>query len=613
MCGIAGIISAPGRLVAAETLRVMADSIKHRGPDGEGFWISPEGNVGFGHRRLSIIDLSPEAAQPMHYLGRYSIVYNGEIYNYKELKKDLVKSGYNFKTQSDTEVILAAFDCYQSRCLQYFDGMFAFAIWDNKNRRLFAAKDRFGEKPFYYHFEENTFSFASEMKGLWAAGAPRKMSNKMMLNYLALSQVQYPTDKSETFYQDIFSLPPAHYLEYEEAGELTIYSYYDIDKQLSQRYRVNDALERLDSLLSESVQRRLRSDVETGSSLSGGIDSSAIAWYIRNHKREHKTFSAVFEGFERDESENIAKLREHLSLTNFTVTPNAQDLYNEISRVAWHQEEPFPSSSIFAQFKVFELAASGGIKVLLDGQGADEIFAGYEKYYHWYLQDLVGHHQFLRARREYVAFRRNNANLKWNFRNIIAAFLPSHTAMALEKRELGIIRSNNFINPELMSALKGHEWEGLYKPTVTKLNDILYFNTMQLGMEELLRYSDRNAMAHGVEIRLPFLNSDLVRFAFSLPASFKIRNGYSKWILRTLMSDRLPESIAWQKRKTGFEPPQKAWLQSSAMKELIHTSKQKLVENRILRPAVMEKEIIASDAHAAGNRDWRFLCLAQLI
>ncbi len=192
----------------------MADALAHRGPDGEGFWTNKRGNAGLAHRRLSIIDLTAAAAQPMHYMQRYSIVYNGEIYNYIELRRELKKAGYHFTTASDTEVILAAYDCYKEKCLQHFDGMFSFAIWDEKEQTLFAARDRFGEKPFYYYDEKQFFSFASEMKGLWAAGIEKTIENKMILNYITLGYVQNPADKAQTFYKNIYSLPPAHYLKF---------------------------------------------------------------------------------------------------------------------------------------------------------------------------------------------------------------------------------------------------------------------------------------------------------------------------------------------------------------------------------------------------------------
>ena len=199
----------------------MTDAIAHRGPDGEGFWISPKMSAGLGHRRLAIIDLSDSASQPMHYLDRYSIVLNGEIYNYVELKKELQKAGYHFSNNSDTEVILAAYDFYKEGCLQYLDGMFAFAIWDEVEQLLFAARDRFGEKPFYYHRNNEKFLFASEMKALWCAGVPKQIENKMLLNYIALGQVQNASDKSQTFYSNIYALPPSHFL-YFRRGKLVM-------------------------------------------------------------------------------------------------------------------------------------------------------------------------------------------------------------------------------------------------------------------------------------------------------------------------------------------------------------------------------------------------------
>ena len=232
MCGIAGIISQNRSVINYVVLKKMADSLAHRGPDGEGHWINKNHCAGFAHRRLSIIDLSSEAAQPMHYMQQYSIVYNGEIYNYLELKKELKKSGYHFNTSSDTEVILAAYDCYKENCLQYFDGMFSFAIWDEKEQTLFAARDRFGEKPFYYYYEKDLFAFASEMKALWAAGIEKSVEKKMILNYISLGYVQNPANKSQTFYKNIFSLPPAHFLSFNvNSNHLLIENYWDIDKQ----------------------------------------------------------------------------------------------------------------------------------------------------------------------------------------------------------------------------------------------------------------------------------------------------------------------------------------------------------------------------------------------
>ena len=619
MCGIAGIISLNKSLINKRSLKTMSDSLAHRGPDGEGFWMNENNNVGLSHRRLAIIDLSAAAAQPMHYLERYSIVYNGEIYNYKEIRSDLQKAGYRFKTESDTEVILAAFDFYKNDCVKYFDGMFSFAIWDEKTATLFCARDVFGEKPFYYFIDSDVFVFASEMKALWAIGVSKTMDEKMMVNYLAIGQVQNAANKSHTFYKNIFSLSSAHtgLLSLNDM-HFTLTKYRDIDKQNCISISEKDAVEKLELLLKKSVEYRLRSDVAVGSSLSGGIDSSTIAFLIhqQNLKKKEsnfKTFSAVFPGFENDESVFIKELCENFHLQNFTVTPSAEGLINDFDKLCYHQEEPFSSSSIYAQFKVYELAAANNIKVLLDGQGADETLGGYTKYLHWYLQELIGHAKFNLAKKEIQNLKQNNIDFKWNFKNKIAAYLPAHAAMALEKREYNKIVQNNEITTGLIAAVKGKGWQGISKPVVTKLNDILYHNTMQHGLEELLRYADRNSMAHGTEVRLPFLNFQLVSFIFSLPSSFKIKDGYTKSILRKAMHEKLPPKILWNTKKIGFETPQKNWMAEKKLQEKIIAGKEKLVKEKILKPTVLDHKINPKHAHEAENMDWRYLNLSSFL
>ena len=596
----------------------MADSLAHRGPDGEGFWINKDHSVGFAHRRLSIIDLSQAAAQPMHYLQQYSIVYNGEIYNYIELKRELKKSGYHFNTESDTEVILAAYDCYKERCLQYFDGMFAFSIWDEKEQCLFAARDRFGEKPFYYYTEKNVFAFASEMKGLWAAGIDKSIENKMILNFITLGYVQNPANKSQTFYKNIFSLPPAHFLKfYPKNDHCMIEHYWDIDKQAQIKISEEAAVKTFDTFLYTAVNRRLRSDVPVGASLSGGLDSSSIVYYIKKQldgdRNNLKTFSAIFPGFEKDEQKYIRQVSSQFKIENFTVTPTADTLIKDFEKLCYHQEEPFPSASIYAQYKVFELAKKQNIKVLLDGQGADEMLAGYHKYVHWYLQEMVSRNKFSGAAKERRLLHKNHVDFHWNIKNMMAAFLPSHASIALEKKEYNKIIHNNDVTKNLMGYLKGREWEGIHKPVVTKLNDILYFNTVQNGLEELLRYSDRNAMAHGREVRLPFLYDEMVKFVFSLPSSFKIKNGYTKYLLRKLMENKLPQNIVWRTDKIGYEPPQKKWMETPLMKDFLYEAKEKLVKEDMLKPQVLAKKARSHHAHDADSFDWRYLCVAQMM
>jgi asparagine synthase (glutamine-hydrolysing) len=617
MCGIAGILSTSFEQIQDGHLTKMNNAIAHRGPDGEGIWHNTKKNVLLGHRRLAIIDLSNAAAQPMHYLNRYTITYNGEIYNYIELKELLVKKGYQFNSKSDTEVILAAYDFWQEDCLRYFEGMFAFAIWDEAQQQIFAARDRFGEKPFYYHENDRYLVFASEMKSLWALGVQKSIDEKILLNYLALGHVQNASDKEQTFFNEIYSLPPAHYFKFSpSAKRLVIKKYWHLEKEKTIDITASEAVEKFNYLFTASIKKRLRCDVSLGTSLSGGLDSSSILTtlqQIKNNTQQVKSFSAVFPNFIKDESFNINLLSNKLNVENFKAQPTADDLIKDFEKLCYHQEEPFQSSSVYAQFKVFELAKQQQVKVLLDGQGADETLAGYHKYIHWFLQEVLSRHKASILQKQKKALHKNGLAFSWGLKNYFAAFFPLHTAILLEKKEYKKTIQQQDISADFIRLQRGREWEGIHKPIVTKLNDILHFNTTELGLEELLRYADRNSMAHGIEVRLPFLDHELVEFIFSLPSSFKINNGCTKWLLRTAMNNKIPNEIVWQKEKTGFEPPQQAWMENKTLQDYIHEAKKKLVTANILNPQVLHKKIIATTAHADNNYDWRYLCAAQII
>lgn len=614
MCGIAGIISNNPNHISTERLKAMATALAHRGPDGEGFWINENKTASFAHRRLAIIDLSDAAAQPMHYLQRYHITYNGELYNYIELKDELKQNGYAFTTNSDTEVILAAFDYWKEECLQQFDGMFAFAIWDEQQQTLFAARDRFGEKPFYYFFDGEQFLFASEMKALWAAGIKKEINQTMLLNYLGLGWVKNPVDVSSTFYSNIVALPQAHFLKLGlNSNENSITQYWDLDKETNIEINDADAIEQFQHLFSTSVKRRLRSDVEVGTSLSGGLDSSSIvATILQSQTSDFKpqTFTASFPGFEKDESAFAKQVADQFHLQQHLVTPSAEGFADDLEKLFYQQEEPFQSSSTYAQYKIYELAKQHGIKVILDGQGADETLAGYHKYIHWFLQEGKASRQSGVVSRELEAFKQHQIHVDWNWKNTIAAKLPELAAVQLESKARKELHSNKFINKEFLK--EQFDKKTIYKPVVRKLNDLLYFNTMQFGLEELLRYADRNSMAHGVEVRLPFLNHELVQFIFSLPSQFKMRNGYTKYILRESMKDSLPSSIVYRTDKIGYEPPQQQWMQTEAFGDLIHESRNKLVQQKILNKEILQQPVASKAAHEAKNDDWRTVCAAQL-
>jgi asparagine synthase (glutamine-hydrolysing) len=615
MCGITGILSAEREQLELYPIKKMLQTIAHRGPDGEAIWQNTNKDVLLGHRRLAVIDLSDAAAQPMHYANRYTITYNGEIYNYKELRTFLQQQQYIFKTTSDTEVILAAYDFWQERCLQYFDGMFAFAIWDEKERQLFAARDRFGEKPFYYYENEQYFLFASEIKALWAAGVEKSLEEKMLLNYLALGHVQNAADKEYTFYKNIWSLPPAHYLKYTPAlKKLSIKKYWHLDKEKQIDITADEAIEEFKALLQHSVSNRLRSDVAVGASLSGGLDSSSITALVQETGIQQKTFSAIFPGYEKDETTFINLVTQHYNIESHVVSPSADDMMNTFAKLCYHQDEPFAHSSLFAQYKVFELAKQHDVTVLLDGQGADEVLGGYNKYIPWYLQDLLKHNYAGERRRAIKQLRQNNVPFNWGIQNHMSALLPMHAAMFLEWREYNaVLKQPDFNTEYLRQHIKGKEWEGIHKAPITKLNDILHYNVIEFGLEELLRYADRNSMAHGREVRLPFLDHILVEFIFSLPTTLKVNEGFTKWILRKTMDKKLPNEIVWRKDKVGFETPQKIWMQQELVKQPIAAAKQKLVNHGILNKKTLQNSNVLNASNQNDSYNWRYLCAAQFL
>ncbi len=599
----------------------MTDALAHRGPDAEGQWMNS--TIALGNRRLSIIDLSRAGDQPMHYLDRYTIVHNGEIYNYIELKEELQKKGYSFSSKTDTEVVAASYDYWNDECVDHFDGMFAFAIWDEKEKELFAARDRFGEKPFFYFIDKEQFLFASEMKSLWAAGIERKVNLKLLFNYLTIGYVDNPNIPEETFFENISKLPAASFLKfspdrYGNNFQLSINNYWDIEIENENKI-INDAeaIERFGSLLQRSVRRRLRSDVAIGTSLSGGLDSSSVIATLHQLTAHIPiaigtpltAFSSIFPGFEKDESAFAKMVANKFQLQHFTITPDAASLYSDLEKLFYYQEEPFTSGSIYAQYKVYELAKQHGIKVLLDGQGADEILAGYHKYYKWYWQELF-RKRILLSSGELKAAKELGITEKFGWKNRVAALLPEFANIFLERHYLlNALRHEDLTKDFTQLQSK----EAYYiTPEIFTLNGVLYFNTCMHGLEELLRYADRNSMAHGREVRLPFLDHELVEFIFSLPANFKIRNGWTKWLLRKKMENSLPAEITWRRDKTGFEPPQEQWIKNDKILDLVSEAKKILANQNILKPEVINKKIEAKPAHEAGNYDWRYLTAAFL-
>lgn len=547
MCGISGVFNFHDKPVQKEELKAMTDAIVHRGPDGEGFWISKCGQMGFGHRRLSIIDLSNNGDQPMKLGERFVICFNGEIYNYIELKSQLKSEGFVFNTTSDTEVLLAMYAKYGPDCLGYLDGMFAIAIWDEEKRELFIARDRFGEKPFYFSNSEKRFIFCSEMKGLWANGVEKKVVESKVNDFIQFGNYNHQDDTNATFYENIYSVPNASFAVIKAGEKVQFRKYYQIDISKKCNLSENQAIEKFHDLFLTSIKRRLRSDVPVGSSLSGGLDSSAVVSFIAQLKSEQQkqlVFSAKFPGFKKDESKFIDKVIHHLGgIEDFAITPNEVSLEKDLEDLVFHQEEPFRSASIFVQWSVMKLAKQNGVTVMLDGQGADEYLAGYIPYYRTYFNQefIYNKGNYIK---EYEAFKKLRGNLE-EFQKQKETF-----RMKMGRYKAKFLKAKGPISPNY-------------------LKERLRQDMTSGNLIELLRYADRNAMAHSIETRLPFLSHELVDYVFTLPDSLLLREGWTKFILRKSIEPYLPEEIVWRVEKVGYEPPQDSWMESNWVTERI--------------------------------------------
>lgn len=606
MCGISGILDFSGQKVDQGKIEKMNASIAHRGPDGSGVWLSEDSQVGFGHRRLSIIDLSERGKQPMHSAnGQYSITYNGEIYNYLELREDLKRKGYIFKTETDTEVILNMYTEYGEECLQHFDGMFAFALWDEERKRLFCARDRFGEKPFFYTRHSGQFIFASELKALWTAGVPKEVGEEAIFRYLMYGVTNPGEQSGDCFYKAVYKIPPAHFLIIESGGETHLRKYWDLTIAIDPKFQLEESVSTFYELLNDSVKKRMRSDVQIGTSLSGGLDSSSIVYLMNNELQKQgqvvNTFTIRYPGFEKDEGEFVDQIESDIAIKRKDVFPTENEISSEFELVQNLQDEPFGSFSISSQNQIYKAASESGVKVLLDGQGADEILGGYSTNRMLYYKQLKKTN-YKRYNNELKAYKEMYGVAFEDGRKTIKAldFLP--TSHSTFRKGIQKLRKNDAsyflgISPEIVSKYK--LIENPLTPTQGFRESLLY-SIQQKGLVELLRYADRNAMHHSVEVRLPFLSHQLVEFVFSLPDEFLINQAWTKFVLRKSMSQLLPESISWRKKKIGFAAPEKKLFSTPHFKSLINDSS-----------ALLKSMGIISKPHEI--LEWRYVMLAHYL
>jgi asparagine synthase (glutamine-hydrolysing) len=555
MCGIVGVIGATGRVSRGQFLE-MRDSIAHRGPDDAGFWCSPDGRAMLGSRRLAILDLSPNGHQPMvDESSGMVIAFNGEIYNYMELAAQLTSSGCRFRSRTDTEVLLKSYATWGERCLERLNGMFAFAVWDELRQELFAARDRFGEKPFYWHqsADEEMFAFGSEIKALVAGRlfTPRPDPGSVccFLSNEGLDAAR------ETMIDSVFALPAAHALRFSwRDRSLKIWRYWDLNAEQTIRFsNERQYADRFIELLSDSVRLRLRSDVPVGSSLSGGLDSSTIVGLVARSgpRAGQETFSARFSDPAFDEGPHIERMTAWAGVKNHAVYPEPENLPEEIENLTWHQDLPFQSSSIYAQWCVMRLARDYGVTVLLDGQGGDEVLAGYHSCFSGYIADFLQRFQFLAAA---AALRRYTAAHGFSYLPLVlVGLLPSGVRSSAKawRRPRALDRDFEYAGRRAVSTrvkFRGQFHQSLYEMLT------------RTSLPALLRYADRNSMAFAREVRLPFLDHRLVEYLFAIPAEQKLDGATTKLVMRNATHGIIPEEIRNRKDKLGFAPPEHVWL-----------------------------------------------------
>ncbi len=570
MCGIAGLLGATDQKHrVADMLGVEA----HRGPDGQGVWRMPltDGReLTLGHRRLSILDLSEAGAQPMaDSSGRFVLTYNGELYNYVELRAELAALGVMFRSHTDSEVLLEAYKHWGSACLQRFNGMFAFALYDSVRGVLFCARDRYGEKPFLFGAKQDFFAFASEYKALLQHPGLSLDYDEGRLVQAAYNPSTGLDADHQTVFNDVQQLLPGEAMEVDvHILGRRIWKYWSVQpgaiREVADERAVFDEFR---DLLIDAVRIRMRSDVPVGSCLSGGLDSSAIVCIARRllgAEAEYHTFTGRFPGTAADEWEWARQVIDATSVESHVVEPTVDGFLEEMPTFLWHNELPVGSSSQYAQWNVFRLAKQHGVTVLLDGQGADETLGGYEQYFAKYVASLVEAKDDQRLARELPEIRARYPLALTPPARALRERLPFRVRHALSNR-LGF--GTNLLYGLHVGPARDVAREGAL-PELTGFNPLanaLVQDTFGRFLTTLLRYGDRNSMAHSREVRLPFCDHRIAEFVAALPPHMLMGEVQTKRLLRESMRGILPEAIRTRWNKQGFRPPQDLWFQSPAM------------------------------------------------
>ncbi len=563
MCGIAVAISLDGRAVDRSAVERMAKSLLHRGPDDGGIYA--EGAVGMGFRRLSILDLSEAGHQPMiSQDGQHVLVFNGEIFNYVELREELCQLGHQFRSSGDSEVLLAAYREWGRECLPKLNGMWAFVIYDRRHRRIFGSRDRFGVKPLYYSRDNTVIQFASEIKALRASGYQRAEINwRTASRFLLEGRLD---NRHETFYEGIEQVPPGSGFELELDGTWRQWSFWSLDALPPTV--TTDPAATFSELFEDSVRIRMRSDVPVGVCLSGGLDSTAIICAAaRQRDASSGTQPEFLQAFcymakEFDESKYIADTLAQTRAQLRQLETSPAELWNDLRKLLWFQDEPVHTMTAVVGYQLMRLAASHGIRVVLNGQGADETIGGYSSYFQDYWVSLLQQGRVStawQAVKSYTEAHGGNARsrmiaaasrcLSWEMYKI-----GRYRAWAQSRRQARIRQ-----NPWFSGDLTRHFLSEDISPSSAALSTALKQSVVSAPLPLYLRIEDRNSMAHSVEARLPFLDYRLVSFVCGLPDDWKVRGPWNKYVLREGMRGRIPESVRSRVDKMGFPTASKKW------------------------------------------------------
>lgn len=571
MCGIFASLGFP-----PEKRRL--DVIAHRGPDGQGWrdFETPYGPLVLGHRRLSIIDVDERAAQPMQASeGRYWITYNGEIYNYLEIREDLISRGVTFETTSDTEVLLKAYREWGESVLGRLVGMFSFLIWDAKDKVLFAARDRYGIKPLFFYSSPRGLAFASEIKQLMGLpGLEARMNMPRVHDFLSSGITDHTAD---TLFHGVQQIRGGECLridfeKWRPGDALPIQRYAKLPERDLEHLTEREAADTFRSLFLDSVRLHLRSDVPVGSCLSGGLDSSSIVCamsdILRPSGSQVHTISACYPEKEVDEKPFMDSVVAATGAKPLFVYPKAEDVFSAAEKITWHQDEPYGSTSIFAQWSVFEAARTQGVKVMLDGQGADEQLAGYHGAFFYRIDELIREHRWLELIRTFYERKHwHGSTYRSQFASHILPKLPPSVRPLFEPfRRTAPPPGLEWMNSDALlphAPATGSTFTEAaaalgYAP-VKDIGDLCMAMVGSTNLGMLLRYEDRNSMAHSIEARVPFLDHRLVEFNLRLGNSHKITGGDTKRVLRTAMKGILPEDVRTRRDKLGFATPEQRW------------------------------------------------------